>query len=89
MVKSLQKGNVREAVNILREALMYLEEEGLEALSGDIFEALARIQWAMGDKKRARENAQKAVDYRADFGGNLEPTNRARDLEVMLSGFGQ
>ena len=87
MVEALQRGAVQEAVDSLRRALKYLEQEGLEPLSADVYEGLARIYWAVRDKKRARVFARKAVDYRADFGETLAPSNRTADLEAMLKSF--
>jgi len=87
MIESIQKGDLRGAVNHLVKALRYLEEEDLESVSGDIHESLARIYWLAGDKKTGRELARKAVDYRTDFGTSLEPRNRTADLEDMLADF--
>ena len=87
MVAALQRGDVRGGINTLREALKVLEEEGLEPLSGEVYEGLARIYWAVGDKKAARKFAIKAVDYSADFGGSLEPSNRTADVEGLLRSF--
>ncbi len=89
MVEAIQRGDLRGAVSILRAALVDLETEGLEAISGDVHEGLARIFWAVGDKKTAREHGRKAVDYRADYGLGLEPRNRTADLESMLASFDQ
>ena len=87
MVEALQKGDVRGAISILQDALKMLKEEGLEPVSGEIYEGLARIYWAVGDKKTGKEYARKAVDYHVDFDGALAPTNRTADLEIMLQGF--
>jgi len=87
MVEALQRGAVAEAVSILRKALQSLEAEGLEPLSGEVYEGLARIHWAVGDKATARQLAARAVGYRADFGPVLEPTDRRADLEAMIAGF--
>ena len=86
-VSAIQKGDVRGAINVLRDALKLLEQEGLVNLSGEVYESLARIYWAVGDKKRAREHAEKAVNYLADFDSLLEPRNRTEDLESMLRKF--
>jgi len=87
MVAALQKGDVAEAVSILRTALQNLEEEGLEALSGEVYEGLARIHWAVGDKATARQLARTSIEYRASFGPVLEPTDRRAALEGLISGF--
>ncbi|KAH8890657.1 hypothetical protein GQ53DRAFT_603754, partial [Thozetella sp. PMI_491] len=65
MVKALQRGDAKGAINILQEAIKSLQVEGLEALSGEVYESLARIYWVLGDKRRAREHAAKAVEYLA------------------------
>ena len=86
MIEALQKGAVMEAISILRTALKNLEEEGLEALSGEVYEGLTRIYWAIGDKKTAMQFARKTVEYRADFSPVLEPRNREEDLKAMIAG---
>lgn len=87
MVAALQKGDVRGAITTLVETLKHFEEEGLEALSGEIYEGLARIYWAVGEKKTAKDLARKAVEYRGDFGGGLAPVDHVAELEKILVAF--
>jgi hypothetical protein len=87
MMAALTQGDIRGALQTIQMGLEYLEDEGLEGLSGDMYESLARIYWAMGQKKLARENGILSVGFRTDYGGNLEVVNKTRELEELLLSF--
>jgi hypothetical protein len=72
VIKTLEGGDIKEAIGYHREVIRAIEEEQLTPHLGDYYEVAAQLYSAVGDKKNAVEFAKLAVEEYTDFGKGLE-----------------
>lgn len=85
-LQSLQRGKPHTAIKAIKETIELLAEEDLVQLFADQYDTLARVYWAMKDKKKAELYAKMALDILGDY-AFLNERDKSQDLQKLLKGF--
>jgi ABC-type branched-subunit amino acid transport system ATPase component len=86
VVEQLGRGRLYQAIKLSKEILTLLEEEDLVPLFSEQYDAIARIYWALKDRRNAERYGRKALEVLGNF-GYVDPENEQDDLNMLLANF--